>query len=168
MTNPQSLIERSHVYRAASNKDSERVIELVGSVLAEYGLRLNLDTVDADLKDIEGHYFSRGGIFELWESGCREGSNQGLLGSYGLYPIDTSTCELRKMYFRREARGQGLGRQTLQRAVEQARRLGFNQITLETASVLKEAIRLYTKFGFVACNSEHLTERCDQAYRLIL
>ena len=41
-------------------------------------------------------------------------------------------------------------------------------MTLETASVLKEAIALYESYGFVEYEPDHLSARCDQAYFLQL
>jgi len=79
-----------------------------------------------------------------------------------------STCELRKMYLRRDHRGKGLGKRLLEHALTEARRLGFKTITLETASVLKEAVRLYEASGFKPYTPAHLSHRCDQAYLLKL
>lgn len=149
--------------RPATNQDSERIIALVFSVLAEYGLPSDLDGKDADLKDIEGNYVRMGGVFEVIED--RVGN---LLGTYGLYPLDKETCELRKMYFVPQIRGRGLGRRILERAVEHARRMKYKAIVLETHSALKEAIHLYTKFGFVPTGMEHASARVDQAYILKL
>jgi putative acetyltransferase len=151
------------VIRSATNLDKERVIALVFGVLAEYGLRPEPESKDADLNDIEGNYIRPGGVFELIED--RQGN---LLGAFGLYPLDHDTCELRKMYFVPQIRGIGLGRHVLDRAVAHARRLGFKTITLETNSALKEAIRLYTRFGFTPMPVEHPSGRCDQAYFLKL
>ena len=72
------------------------------------------------------------------------------------------------MYFLPAARGLGLGKQALDRAVEHALKLGFDTMVLETSSVLKGAIRLYTRFGFTPFPSDHLSDRCDQAYILHL
>jgi putative acetyltransferase len=135
----------------------------VASVLAEYGLAFAPDTTDADLADIESHYTRRGGVFEI----AQDAGGQ-VLGMYGIYPLEPSRCELRKMYFLPAARGLGLGKRALDRAVAHALRLGFDSMVLETSSVLKEAIRLYTRFGFVPFASDHLAARCDQAYILRL
>lgn len=151
------------VVRTATNQDRERVSELLGDVLAEFGLKADPAATDADLDDIEKNYLARGGTFELFED---EAGN--LLGTVGLYPLDEETCELRKMYFVPRARGRGLGQQALERIINQARKRGFKKITLETASVLQGAIRLYTRAGFVRVESEHLSARCDQAYVLDL
>lgn len=151
------------VIRIATNLDRERVVELVASVLSEYGLPHDPESKDSDLNDIEANYLQPGGVFELIED--KEGK---LLGTYGLFPLDKDTCELRKMYFVPQIRGMGLGRHVLERAVSHARRLGFKAIVLETISVLKEAIRLYTRFGFVPMQTTHISARVDQAYILKL
>jgi putative acetyltransferase len=148
--------------RSATNADEARVTELVFGVLAEYGLQADPETTDADLRDIEGNYLRRGGLFEVIEEG------ETLVGSVGLYPIDENVCELRKMYFIPEARGQGLGKYMLVRMVDQARSLGFKRIVLETSSKLTAANRLYTSFGFTRVDSDHLAARADEAYSLDL
>lgn len=149
--------------RRASNKDCEEVTRLVYGVLKEYGLEPDPGATDADLKDIEQSYFARGGMFFVLED--RDGS---IIGAYGLYPLENRTCELRKMYLDKSHRGKGLGRFLLDSALAEARKLGFKRMTLETASVLKEAIALYKRYGFVVCEPEHMSARCDQTYFLEL
>ena len=146
--------------RAATNEDGERVRALVFGVLGEYGLEPDPRGTDRDLDDIEAHYTKRGGVFELIED-----AQGNLLGTVGLYPLTAETVELRKMYFSRMLRGRGVGRQTLQRMIEKARAAGFKKIYLETASVLREAVALYEKFGFQPTEEKH-TPRCDAAYTL--
>ncbi|MCU0239111.1 MAG: GNAT family N-acetyltransferase [Pyrinomonadaceae bacterium] len=148
--------------RSATNADCQNVQNLVFSVLREYGLEPDLQGTDQDIADIEKHYLNRGGIFELIED-----ENDKLLGTVGLYPMDDKTIELRKMYFSKDLRGKGVGKQTLQRMIETATQLGFQKIYLETASPLVEAIHLYKKFGFQSTCEKH-TPRCDQAYFLEL
>jgi putative acetyltransferase len=158
---PENL---SHLtIRSATNDDCERVAELVFGVLGEFGLEADPKTTDADLQDIEASYLQRGGLFEVIED---EQAN--LLGSFGLYPLDKTTCELRKMYFVPSARGLGLGKYVLQRSIARARELGFKEIVLETSSKLIAANRLYAQFGFRLVDSDHLASRADQAYKLDL
>lgn len=149
--------------REATNADCQAVRDLVFTVLAEYGLKPDPGATDADLDDIERSYFVRGGTFRVLAA--QDGS---IVGAYGLYPVDDGICELRKMYLRRDYRGQGLGKRLLEDALAAARHLGFRQVVLETASVLKEAIALYQRYGFVPHQADHLAPRCDQAYLLKL
>src|ERR1041385_5305562 len=136
--------------REASNDDCERVINLVSSVLDEFQLPFDPGSKDADLANIEMMYLQAGGCFEVIED-----KSGRLLGTYGLFPLNDMTCELRKMYFLPEIRGIGLGRAVLERAVVQARRIGFQTMVLETISVLERAIHLYERFGFVPTTMEH-------------
>lgn len=149
--------------RTATNTDGEKIRALVFGTLGEFGLKPEPETTDADLKDIEASYNLRGGLFEVIED--EEGR---LLGTTGLYRLDDETCELRKMYFAPELRGRGMGRLMLGRTVSKARALGYKRITLETASVLKKAIKLYKRFGFHPYDSGHKSARSDQSYFLEL
>ena len=149
--------------RCADNRDCPCIAELVFSVLREYNLAPDPESTDADLKDIEQSYLKRGGAFYVLED--KPGS---IIGAYGLYRIDEATCELRKMYLQESFRGRGLGKLLLEDALEKARRMGFEKVTLETASVLTEAISLYRSYGFVEYQPSHLSSRCDQAFQLEL
>jgi putative acetyltransferase len=148
--------------RPATNSDCPRIQALVFEVLREYGLAPDIAGTDRDIADIEAFYTDRGGFFEVLETPAGE-----LLGTVGLYPIDTETVELRKMYFSPKLRGRGEGRRTLTRMIERARAHGFRRVYLETATVLKEAVILYEKFGFQPTDEKH-TPRCDAAYFLNL
>lgn len=149
--------------RRALNEDRHAVTSLVYGVLEEYGLKPDPAVTDADLRDIEQSYFERGGAFFVLVD--HDGS---IIGAYGLYRVEDQTCELRKMYLHKSQRGKGLGKFLLDDALAQAGRLGFRQVVLETASVLKEAIALYKSYGFVEYAPDHMSSRCDQAYSLML
>jgi GNAT superfamily N-acetyltransferase len=149
--------------RPATNQDREAVASLVTTVLQEYGLKTDPCSTDQDLSDLEFHYQRRGGRFDVLENDRGE-----VVGCVGLYPIDTHCVELRKMYLRKDARGKGLGKKLLDHAVKSAKEMGYKRVTLETAAVLKEAIKLYTKYGFEPFVAQHLARRCDQAFVLEL
>jgi putative acetyltransferase len=149
--------------RSARNADSSAIKELVFGVLREYGLQPDPDETDADLNDIETNYLRSGGGFDVLVD-----SRGAIIGSVGLYPVDSITCELRKMYLSKQVRGQGQGRRVLEHALKRAKEMGFRRMVLETASVLKEATALYRKYGFRPYQAPHLSQRCDGAYVLDL
>lgn len=146
--------------RPATNADCENVKSLIFGILREYGFQPDEAGTDADLNNLEANYAARGGAFEVLQD-----AQGNLVGTVGLYPMNKETVELRKMYLAKELRGRGVGKNTLERAIERARELGFKRIHLETAGVLKEAVGLYRKFGFQPTCERH-TPRCDQAYTL--
>jgi putative acetyltransferase len=77
--------------------------------------------------------------------------NDRLLGGAGIFPSDglpAGTCELVKMYLLPEARGLGLGKLLIEKALAFAREAGYQQVYLETMPELKKAVSVYEKFGF--------------------
>jgi len=151
------------VLRAGSNDDREPVTRLVFGVLEEYGLVSDHKGTDSDLQDIEGEYARRGGLFDVLETSAGE-----IVGTVGLYPLDGTTCELRKMYLHASVRGRGHGKRLLEHALAQARQRGFTRVVLETADTLREAVALYLKYGFKEYDPDHLSKRCDRAFYLVL
>lgn len=139
------------------NSDGPAVERLVFSVLGEYGLAPEPDGVDRDLRDLEGFYLNRNGWFGVWTDA--QGT---IFGSAGIGRVDDHTCELRKMYLHASKRGKGQGRAILERALAEAKRLGYQRVILETATVLKEAVSLYERHGFKKTEPEgHIAKRCD-------
>jgi len=151
--------------RPATNRDIPAVQSLVFGVLRSFGLEPDLETTDADLADLEGNYAARGGYFAVLESA--EGN---VIGTAGIYPLaEPGVCELRKMYLDSAYRGQGLGRLLLEDALAWACAQNYRRVVLETASVLKDAIRLYESYGFQPMPpSSHMASRCDQVYGMDL
>lgn len=149
--------------RRGRRSDAEALSLLVRDVLVEYGLPPDPKGTDADVLDVERNYHAIGGEFEVLIDG-----SSAVQGCYGLHPIGNGACELRKMYFRPHIRGHGWGRALLRRAIARARQLGFREMRLETASVLKEAISLYKAFGFRPDAEVPDVKRCDAVYRLRL
>lgn len=75
----------------------------------------------------------------------------GILGGAGIYPSDglpPGVCELVKMYLVPAARGLGLGRLLISRCLEFAKNNGYRQVYLESFPELKQALKVYEKFGF--------------------
>ena len=138
------------------------VYSLVQAVLAEHGLHMKPDSTDRDLDDIQAGYVDTGGTFRIVEV------DDELAGSYGLYPVSKSVCELRKMYLLSSYQGQGVGRQMMEDMLSCAKTAGFTEVLLETNSVLARARKLYIRYGFAPYEPEHLSDRCDMAMRLRL
>ena len=147
----------------AGAADTANARELVFGVLAEYGLTPEPDATDADLMDLDRGFLADGGMFDV--AVAPDGS---LAACCGMKVLGGGRLELRKMYVRRDQRGQGLGQRLLDRALAWARGRGFPRVELETASVLKEAIALYRKAGFEPRPGKPDTRRCDLAFVLAL
>jgi putative acetyltransferase len=96
------------------------------------------------------------------------------IGGGGIGPLaggDEHTCELRKMYFLKEARGRGMGERLITHCLGRARSLGYRTCYLETLTGMDAAQRLYEKLGFrrrgcAMGNTGH--GGCDRFYTLDL
>ncbi len=142
-------------FRPITKVDEENVRKIIFSALEDYGLKVNKEGVDSDLFDIVEHY--KKGIFGVIE----EISTRHIVGSFALYPLTETEIELRKMYIKKEFRGQGLGKWVIDFCEAYAQREGYEAISLETASVLKEAKALYLAKGYEIVPQENHTPRCD-------
>jgi putative acetyltransferase len=74
-----------------------------------------------------------------------------VVGGGGFAPLtggEPGVCELRKMYFRPEVRGTGMGARLLGHVLAGARRAGHRTCYLETLVSMARARRLYESFGF--------------------
>jgi putative acetyltransferase len=77
--------------------------------------------------------------------------NNRIVGGAGIYPSDglpPDVCELVKMYLLPIARGSGLGRDLINKCLDFAKSAGYKQVYLETMPELKQALKVYEKFGF--------------------
>lgn len=70
------------------------------------------------------------------------------IGCGGLREEGPITAEVKRMYVRPEARGEGLGRRLLLELERHAVELGYKRIRLETGIPQPEALRLYESSGY--------------------
>ena len=74
-----------------------------------------------------------------------------VLGGAGIAPLagaDPLTCELQRMYLRKDARGRGAGAALLERCLAAAKQFLFVHCYLETISPMKSALSFYGRHGF--------------------
>jgi putative acetyltransferase len=85
-----------------------------------------------------------------------ESNDEKILGGGGIFPsegLPIDTCELVKMYLLPEARGTGLGKAIIELCLKTAKDEGFKKIYLESMPELKQALKVYEKFGFTYLDS---------------
>lgn len=116
------------------------------AMLAEYvawiGLDLAFQEIDAELAGLPGEYAPpRGALLVADEDGR-------LLGMIGLRPLDGSTAEMKRLFVRPEARGRGLAKQLVAQLLEDAKRIGYDEIRLDTLPMMGDAQSLYVALGF--------------------
>jgi len=97
-------------------------------------------------KEFLRDYFFAGSGFWL----ARSGDNN--IGCIALRRIaEPHSAEIKRMYVRPEARGQGVAQQLLEAAEAFALAAGYHWIYLDTADDMKAAARFYQRHGFQPC-----------------
>jgi GNAT superfamily N-acetyltransferase len=109
----------------------------VADTLPEFGFELD-PAFDVDLDDPAASYAV------LWIAE----QDGGVVGSAALRDLGDGAVELKRMYLRPEARGQGLGKALLGCALEWAREHGMRAVRLDTSERMLAAQRLYEAHGF--------------------
>lgn len=70
------------------------------------------------------------------------------MGIACLKALTASIGEVKRMYVRPEARNKGLGRALLNQLLEEARRIGYKRVRLDSARFMTAAHQLYRTTGF--------------------
>ena len=145
--------------RSWETRDRADAFNLIKNILAEYGLNCEPFGADRDVYDVELFYQKKGGEFWVVE---RQGE---IVGTAAYYPIDrgNNAVEIRKMYILPAVRRQGLGKFLLQELESKIIARGFDEIWIETASILQEAVILYENNGYLPTTGVE-TLRCDRVY----
>jgi putative acetyltransferase len=81
--------------------------------------------------------------------------NDVLVGGAGIFPTENlpdGTCELVKLYLHKDARGTGLGKQLLNKAMDWAKEYGYKKVYLESMPELSKAVTIYENVGFERIN----------------
>jgi putative acetyltransferase len=149
--------------------DDATVAAIIRTVMPEFGAEgPGFAIMDPEVDGMSSAYTRPRAAYFVVTDGER------IIGGGGVAPLDAGderTCELRKMYFLREARGRGAGAALLARCLDAARSFGYGTCYLETLARMDDARKLYGKFGFKPLctpmgNTGHFG--CDSYYALDL
>ena len=115
-------------------------------MLEEYvgwiGLDLAFQEIDAELAGLPGEYAPPEGALFVATGPDR------LAGMIGLRPFEDGICEMKRLFVRPDARGRGLAKQLIAVALDEARRLRYSEIRLDTLPMMGDAQSLYVSLGF--------------------
>jgi carbonic anhydrase len=70
------------------------------------------------------------------------------IGMGGVRRVRDGVCEMKRVYVRDIAKGQGLGRRLVERLIADARGFGYRTMFIDTSPTLETAIGLYVRLGF--------------------
>ena len=157
-------------FRPISPEDDAAMARVIRAVMPEFGADgPGFAIHDPEVDHMSAAYAGPGAAYFVVVDSTGQ-----VVGGAGVAPLEggePGVCELRKMYFLPEARGQGMGDALLRHCLAEARDRGHRTCYLETLSGMDRAIGLYRKLGFQAlCAPLGRTGHggCDQWFALEL
>jgi putative acetyltransferase len=98
----------------------------------------------ADIEDVQSHYFEKRGIFLVLMDG------EQVVGTGAIRNLEEDICELKRMWFLKAYRGQGLGWQMVQQLFDFAQKAGYRAVRLDLANEERQlqALKFYQTLGF--------------------
>ncbi len=130
-------------YIEAHTKD---YISTVHELFLEYAsvLRFNLcfQDFDKELADLPGDYTPpEGRLYLVYD-------NDQVAGCIALRKFSEAVCEMKRMYVRPVFRGKGIGKGLGLMIIEEAKKIGYKAMRLDTLPSMQGAISIYRSLGF--------------------
>jgi GNAT superfamily N-acetyltransferase len=136
-------MEAMSAFTVAPADDMAEVAALFGDYARMLGVELCFQGFAEELAGLPAPYAPPDGALLL----ARDMTGAAL-GVIALKPLGEGVGEIKRLYVRPEGRGLGLGRALAAAIIEQARRIGYRELKLDTLPKLEGAITLYRGFGF--------------------
>jgi putative acetyltransferase len=132
-----------NISQAQSKEEIAAIRTLFEEYAAQLGVDLSYQGFSRELAELPGAYAPLRGrlLLASWDdvpAGC-----------VALRPVDNQTCEMKRLFVRPERQGLGLGRKLVERAIAEARAVGYSTMLLDTLPTMHGALRLYESLGFV-------------------
>ena len=90
--------------------------------------------------------------------------NGSLAGCIGLKKIDDEICEMKRLYVRPEFRGKHIGNVLAKKVIDEAKKIGYKSMVLDTFPFLTSAIKMYKKMGFYEIEQYNDSPMKDAVY----
>lgn len=132
--------------RPIEKRDNAAMADIIKTAMTEFGaVGPGYSIIDDEVNAMFEAYSAKRCAYWVAESGGT------VIGGAGIAPLregDADTCELKKMYFKAEARGKGLGHRLIQLCLDSAREFRYRRCYLETLKRMTAANKLYEHHGF--------------------
>jgi putative acetyltransferase len=134
------------IIEVQTNSELQQVKELFRKyyefLAHDHGLDISYQGIEDELATLPGKFTAPKGRLIMAVN------SEQPMGCAALRPIDEQVCELKRMYVLPQFQGQGIGKALAKKLIQEARKIGYKTIRLDTGNFLTTAIKLYESLGF--------------------
>lgn len=140
------IVKQENGLREIIQKDNPAIASIIRAVMPEFGAvgpGYAIEDPEVD-RMYEAYQQPRSSFYVVEMDGQ-------IVGGGGIAPLkgaDDSVCELQKFYILTKARGRGLGRQLIEKCLQDALSFGYERCYIETLYGMDAAVKLYEAYGF--------------------
>jgi len=132
------------IIRAETVEQIETARKLFREYEAWAGINLCFQSFDEEVASLPGKYAvaRRGRLLLAF-------SDEKLAGCIALRKLEDGVCEMKRLFVKDEFRGQKIGIALIEKLIEEARKIGYARIRLDTyPPKMGKAVSLYESYGF--------------------
>ncbi len=126
----------------ATVSDFALALQLTKDYLAWLDMDLSFQAIDEELLHFPSMYGPPHGLFLLARYDGQ------LAGGVGLRRFDARVCEMKRLFVYDPFKRRGIGRRLCRVLIQEAIRMGYAKMRLDTLGRMQAAIRLYAHLGF--------------------
>jgi len=121
-------------------------LELIRNLFEEYsaslGFDLDFQDFEEELVNLPGVYAPPDGrlLIAFWQ--------EQVAGCVALRKLEDRICEMKRLYVRPQFQNLGIGRSLAEAIIEEARKIDYSRMRLDTISSMDRAKALYLSLGF--------------------
>jgi ribosomal protein S18 acetylase RimI-like enzyme len=122
------------------------------------GVNLEFQHIEDELQHPEMFYpFESGGLYLIyWQND--------LAGCVAFRRMDEKSCEIKRLYVRKQFRGHKLGEKALEYVLEEARNKQYQIAYCDTLASKNTAVKLYKAMGFIEIEPYYMNPLADVIY----
>jgi GNAT superfamily N-acetyltransferase len=130
------------IKRCRTDADFGSAVQITKDYIDWLDLDLSFQDIDHELSQFASMYGLPQGLFLLaWQEGQ-------LAGGVGLRRLDGNICEMKRLFVYEAFRNRGIASRLCEVLIQEALKLGYKSMRLDTLGHMKAALKLYETLGF--------------------